>query len=74
MKMTAELKSLRELSEAELDKKLAEARKDLFTMRMKLSDPTAPLVDVAGLPRGRKAVARIQTVINEKKRQQEKGA
>jgi ribosomal protein L29 len=69
MKSTAEMKSLKELSVGELEKKLVESRTDLFSMRMKLADPTAPLADVAGIGAARRRIARINTLINAKKRE-----
>jgi len=72
MKSTEEMKGLKALSVADLEKKLVESRKDLFTMRMKLADPTAPLVNVAGIGAARRRIARISTLISAKKR--EKGA
>jgi len=76
MKKTAEVKSLKAMGVADLEKKLAETRREIFTMRMKLADPTTPLVNVAALPAARRTAARINTLINQKKREsrKEKGA
>lgn len=62
-KMTAELRAL---SPEELEKKLAEQREQL--MRDRFRHATAALEDTALLKKTRRQIARIETVLNEKKR------
>ena len=54
------------LSVEELRKKLSESRKELFNLRFQHS--TSQLESTAGLPKARKAVARILTVLKDKER------
>jgi large subunit ribosomal protein L29 len=56
--------SLRELSEAELQKRLQDARQELFTLR--LQKAAGKLTNPARLPLMRQTVARLLTVLGER--------
>ena len=58
------VRELEALSVADLQKKLAEARQELFTMRFKHA--TAQLENVAGIPAAKHRIARILTLIKQK--------
>ncbi len=58
-------KALREMSEAQLAEKLDESRKELLTARFKHA--TAQLEKTSELKALRKQVARISTILNEKR-------
>ncbi len=55
---------IRGLSSQELAKRLEEARQELFNLRFRLA--TRQLVNHREIPRGRKKIARLKTVIREK--------
>lgn len=55
---------LKELSADELQTKLAEARKQLFDLRFKHA--TAQLENTAGIPKAKRVIARILTILKEK--------
>ncbi len=61
---------LRELNIDELQLKVAEARKELFELRFKHS--LHQLENTAQLPKLKREVARLRTILNEKSRQQAK--
>ncbi len=58
-------KALREMSEEQLAEKLGESRKELLTARFKHA--TAQLEKTSELKALRKQVARISTILNEKR-------
>jgi large subunit ribosomal protein L29 len=55
---------MRALSKEELIKKVNDAHQELFNLRIRLS--TRQLVNHRELPRVRKEIARLETIINEK--------
>jgi large subunit ribosomal protein L29 len=58
------LTEIRALGDAELQKKLEEAHQELFNLRFKLA--TRQLVNHRELPKVRKKIARINTIIRER--------
>jgi len=58
------LTEIRALGNAELQKKLEEAHQELFNLRFKLA--TRQLVNHRELPKVRKRIARINTIIRER--------
>jgi large subunit ribosomal protein L29 len=58
------LTEIRALGDAELKKKLEEAHQELFNLRFKLA--TRQLVNHRELPRVKKKIARINTIITER--------
>ncbi len=58
------LTEIRALGDAELQKKLEEAHQELFNLRFKLA--TRQLVNHRELPKVRKRIARINTIIRER--------
>ena len=58
------LTEIRALGNAELQKKLEEAHQELFNLRFKLA--TRQLVNHSELPKVRKKIARINTIIRER--------
>jgi large subunit ribosomal protein L29 len=58
------LTEIKAFSDAELQKKLEEAHQELFNLRFKLA--TKQLVNHRELPRVRKRIARINTIIRER--------
>jgi large subunit ribosomal protein L29 len=58
------LTEIRALGSAELQKKLEEAHQELFNLRFKLA--TKQLVNHRELPKVRKRIARINTIIRER--------
>jgi large subunit ribosomal protein L29 len=58
------LTEIRALGSAELQKKLEEAHQELFNLRFKLA--TRQLVNHRELPKVRKRIARINTIIRER--------
>ena len=58
------LAEIRALSDAELKKRLEEAHQELFNLRFKLA--TRQLVNHRELPRVKKEIARINTIITER--------
>ena len=63
-------KELRQLSNKELEEKLKEAKKNLQELRFKLS--LGKLKNPHQIKLTKKAIARILTILNERKKQQEK--
>lgn len=58
------IEEMRSLSVAELDKKIAGAHQELFNLRFRLS--TRQLVNHRELPKVKKEIARLETIIREK--------
>jgi large subunit ribosomal protein L29 len=58
------LTEIRAFGDAELQKKLEEAHQELFNLRFKLA--TKQLVNHSELPRVKKRIARINTIITER--------
>jgi large subunit ribosomal protein L29 len=58
------LTEIKALGDAELKKKLEEAHQELFNLRFKLA--TRQLVNHRELPKVRKRIARINTIIRER--------
>jgi large subunit ribosomal protein L29 len=58
------VEEVRSLSDAELSKRLVEARQELFNLRLRLA--TRQLANHRELPRVRKKIARIETIIRER--------
>jgi large subunit ribosomal protein L29 len=58
------LTEIRALGNAELQKKLEEAHQELFNLRFKLA--TRQLVNHRELPKVRKRIARINTIVRER--------
>lgn len=58
------LTEIKALGDAELQKKLEEAHQELFNLRLKLA--TKQLVNHRELPKVRKRIARINTIIRER--------
>ncbi len=58
------LTEIKAFSDAELQKKLEEAHQELFNLRFKLA--TRQLVNHRELPKVRKRIARINTIIRER--------
>lgn len=58
---------IRELSEKDLQKRLGEYRKELFNLRFQHA--TSQLENTQRLPRVRKNIARILTILREKDRE-----
>ncbi|TSA54969.1 MAG: 50S ribosomal protein L29 [Dehalococcoidia bacterium] len=58
------LTEIKALGDAELQKKLEEAHHELFNLRFKLA--TRQLVNHSELPKVRKKIARINTIIRER--------
>jgi large subunit ribosomal protein L29 len=58
------LTEIKALGDAELQKKLEEAHQELFNLRFKLA--TRQLVNHRELPKVRKKIARINTIIRER--------
>jgi len=58
------LTEIKALGDAELQKKLEEAHQELFNLRFKLA--TRQLVNHRELPKTRKRIARINTIIRER--------
>ncbi len=56
--------SLRELSDAEIQKRLQEARQELFTLRLQRA--AGKLMNPARVPLMRQTVARLLTVLRER--------
>ena len=55
---------VRALADAELLKRLGEARQELFNLKIRLS--TRQLANHRELPRARKKIARMETIIKER--------
>lgn len=58
------IEEIRALSDVELLKRLEEARKELFNLRFRLA--TRQLANHRELPKVKKTIARIQTVLRER--------
>jgi large subunit ribosomal protein L29 len=58
------VEELRALSDAELGKQLEESRQELFNLRFRLA--TKQLVNHREIPRIRKRIAQLQTIIRER--------
>lgn len=63
-RLKVKLTEIKALGDAELQKKLEEAHQELFNLRFKLA--TKQLVNHRELPRVRKRIARINTIIRER--------
>ncbi|HTE04009.1 MAG: 50S ribosomal protein L29 [Bacillati bacterium ANGP1] len=61
--MPLEAREIRELTPDELLRKLDEAQRELFTLRLKVSGQTPNTAKIRGL---RRDVARLKTVLTEK--------
>ena len=60
-----QLKDMRRLSETELTDELKNAKEELFNLRFQLA--TRQLKNYRGLPAARKRIARVLTVMDERK-------
>ncbi|MFC1969015.1 50S ribosomal protein L29 [Chloroflexota bacterium] len=60
------LSELRELNDVELAKQLEEVHQELFNLRFRLA--TRQLVNHRELPRAKKTIARIKTIIKEREK------
>lgn len=60
-----QLKDMRRLSDAELTDELKNAKEELFNLRFQLA--TRQLKNYRGLPAARKRIARVLTVLDERK-------
>ena len=60
-----QLKDMRRLSDTELAGELKNAKEELFNLRFKLA--TRQLKNYRGLPAARKRIARVLTVLDERK-------
>jgi large subunit ribosomal protein L29 len=58
------VEEIRALSDAELGKQLEESRQELFNLRFRLA--TKQLVNHREIPRVRKRIAQLQTIIRER--------
>jgi large subunit ribosomal protein L29 len=58
------VEEIRALSDAELGKQLEEARQELFNLRFRLA--TKQLVNHREIPRARKRIAQLQTIMRER--------
>jgi large subunit ribosomal protein L29 len=63
-RLKVKLTEIKAFSDAELQKKLEEAHQELFNLRFKLA--TKQLVNHRELPRVKKRIARINTIIRER--------
>lgn len=64
MKASKDLEELRSQTQADLNAKLAEAKKELFNLRFQ--NATNQLENTGRIKEVRRSIARIQTVITEK--------
>ncbi len=60
------LSEIRELNDVELAKQLEEVHQELFNLRFRLA--TRQLVNHRELPRAKKTIARIKTIIKEREK------
>jgi len=60
------LAEIRELNDVELAKQLEEVHQELFNLRFRLA--TRQLVNHRELPRAKKTIARIKTIIKEREK------
>ena len=58
------VEEIRSLEDAELAKRLTEARQELFNLRLRMS--TRQLANHRELPRVKKRIARIETIMRER--------
>jgi large subunit ribosomal protein L29 len=65
MKVNEKLKELRALSDEELNTKIKESKKELFDLRLKIS--TGTLDKPSKVDELRKNIARMKTILNERK-------
>ncbi len=59
------INEIRALGDEELKKRLEEAHQELFNLRLRLA--TKQLVNHREIPRAKKEIARLKTIIREKK-------
>ena len=64
------IEEMRSLSAAELTKKVNDAHQELFNLRFRLS--TRQLVNHRELPKVKKEIARLETIIREKQLSEQK--
>ena len=65
MKVNEKLKELRALDDKELNKRISESKKELFDLRLKIS--TGTLEKPSRVDELRKNIARMKTILNERK-------
>ncbi len=65
MKVNEKLKELRNLNDEDLSKRIAESKKELFDLRLKIS--TGTLEKPSRVDELRKDIARMKTILNERK-------
>jgi len=65
MKVNEKLKELRALTDEELNTKIKESKKELFDLRLKIS--TGTLDKPSKVDELRKNIARMKTILNERK-------
>ena len=65
MKVNEKLKELRALDDKELNKRITEIKKELFDLRLKIS--TGTLEKPSRVDELRKDIARMKTILNERK-------
>jgi len=65
MKVNEKLAELRKLTDADLNKKITESKKELFDLRLKISNGT--LEKPSRVNELRKDIARMKTILNERK-------
>ena len=65
MKVNEKLKELRALDDKELNKRITESKKELFDLRLKIS--TGTLEKPSRVDELRKDIARMKTILNERK-------
>jgi len=64
------IEEMRALSKEELKKRVSDAHQELFNLRIRLT--TRQLVNHRELPRVKKEIARLETIINEKNLSEQK--
>jgi large subunit ribosomal protein L29 len=62
--LRVKIEEVRALSDKELDKQLEEAHQELFNLRFRLA--TKQLVNHREIPRVKKAIARLKTIMRER--------
>ncbi len=65
MKVNEKLKELRALDDKELNKRITDSKKELFDLRLKIS--TGTLEKPSRVDELRKDIARMKTILNERK-------
>jgi len=65
MKVSEKLKELRALDDKELNKRITDSKKELFDLRLKIS--TGTLEKPSRVDELRKDIARMKTILNERK-------